>query len=361
MKRRGKSVLLLYNLPRDETCRPLAPAWKESDAGILDQVNAVAASLDRLGVAHRVLGIRLLRDLPRVLTGSPEPIVFNLIEGVHDLPSDANFVPAICHAYGKACTGNDTPCLMFALDKWHTNALLRAAGLPCPRGVRVHLGQRVPRAELPPGPWIVKPVSSDASEGIDAKSIIRRPGPALREAVRRIHELVGQPALVEQFIEGRELNVALLQRGERVETLPIAEIDFSAFGPGRPRIVDYAAKWLADSFEYQHTPRLIPARLPARQAERVRRCALATWHALGCRDYVRVDLRLTPQGEPVILEVNPNPDITPEAGFAAALEAARISYDGFVETLLDNAAARLAASEQPFIPLSIRSKRLAAP
>jgi D-alanine-D-alanine ligase len=357
MKREREHVLLLYNLPRDATCRPLAAAWKESDAGILDQVNAVAGALASLGVPHRMAGIKRLVDLPAVLAASPERIVFNLVESIHDRPSDANFVPAICRAYGKSCTGNDTHSLMFALDKWLTNAMLRAAGLSCPAGVRVPPGGRLRAADLPAPPYIVKPVSSDASEGIDARSVVAKFGPALRAAVRRIHDTVGQPALVERYIEGRELNAALLEREGAVEVLAIAEIDFSAFGPDRPRIVDYAAKWLPDSFEFQNTPRRIPAELTARQAEAVRRCALGAWHALRCRDYTRVDLRLTPKGEPVIIEVNPNPDITPEAGFWTALAAAGIPYEQFVRILLDNALARLAAAEETPVPFAIRSKR----
>jgi len=357
MKRERESVLLLYNLPRDETCRPLAAAWKESDAGILDQVNAVAGALASLGMPHRMVGVKRLVDLPGVLAASPERIVFNLVESLHDQPSDANYFPAICRAYGKGCTGNGTHSLMLSLDKWLTNAMLRAAGISCPAGVLVPPGGRLRAADLPHPPYMVKPSSSDASEGIDARSVVPRFGPALRAAVRRVHEDVGMPALVERYIEGRELNVALLEREGRVEVLAIAEIDFSAFGPDRPRIVDYAAKWLPDSFEFQNTPRRIPAPLTRRQAEAVRRSALGAWHALRCRDYTRVDLRLTPAGEPVIIEVNPNPDITPEAGFWAALTAAGIPYEQFVRILLDNALARLAAAEETPVPIAIRSKR----
>jgi D-alanine-D-alanine ligase len=250
-------------------------------------------------------------------------------------------VPTLCRAFGKGCTGSDLPCLAAALDKWQTKALLLAAGLPCPRGVIVRPGEKLRVADLPQGPCIVKPAAADASEGIDAASVVRSRGQVLVDAVGRIHAEFRQAALVEQFISGRELNVALIERCGAVEVLPIAEIDFSTFPAGRPRIVDYAAKWLPESFEYRNTPQIVPARLATRQAETVRRLALASWQALGCRDYARVDFRLDGKGRPFILEVNPNPDISPDSGFAAALAAAGISFGQFVAGLIENARARM--------------------
>jgi ribosomal protein S18 acetylase RimI-like enzyme len=156
-----------------------------------------------------------------------------------------------------------------------------------------------------------------------------------------VHETFHQAALVEQFVGSRELNVSVLRRGRRTEVLPIAEIDFGAFGPERPRIVDYAAKWLPHSFEYRNTPRIIPAPLDPRLADRIRHYALAAWRAVGCRDYARVDLRMDDHGQVTILEVNSNPDVSPEAGFSAALAAAGIPYREFVLAMVRNAAARL--------------------
>jgi D-alanine-D-alanine ligase len=103
--------------------------------------------------------------------------------------------------------------------------------------------------------------------------------------------------------------------------------------------VDYAAKWLPDSFAYQNTPRVIPARLTRRQADAVRQLALGAWHAMGCRGYARVDMRLNAAGRPQVLEVNPNPDISLDAGFAAALEAGGIPYEEFVEAAIEVALA----------------------
>jgi D-alanine-D-alanine ligase len=353
MPRKPDGVLVLHNVPRPGTG---GRTFAESDAGVLAEVRAVTEALRKLNIPYRVAGVRELSDLPRVLRPAREGVVFNLVESLSGGPADALLVPALCRAMGKACTGGDTPSLLLAQDKWLTKSALSAHGLPCPRGMLVAVDAPPPtkarrksgvaapgprsKSGLPPGRLIVKPVSADASEGIDAASVVPGPGAALERAVRRVHRRFGQAALVEQFVEGRELNVSLLQRGRDVHVLPLAEIDFSAFAPGRLRIVDYAAKWLRHTFEYRNTNRIIPVPVGGAVARRVRGLALAAWHALGCRDYVRVDFRLDEKGRAFILEVNPNPDISPDAGFAAALAAGGIAFEEFIRIVVGNAEPR---------------------
>ena len=335
MKRDRPAVLILHQAPADG---PGAEgAWLESDEGVLAEAEAVASALDRLGLKHRTVGVSRLANLRAVLAEAPEEVIFNLVEGFPGRPGDACAAPALYVAFGKGYTGAGSACLVLAQDKWQTKAVLQAAGLACPAGVLVAAGEKWPVARRPKGPYIVKPASLDASEGIDHASVVAKAGPALLRAVRRVHREFALPALVEQFIDGRELNVALLERRGKVEVLPVAEIDFSAFPPGKPRIVDYAAKWLPESFEYHHTPHVIPARLTARQAGLIRGLARRAWTVMGCRGYARVDFRLDRRGRPLILEVNPNPDITPGDGFPAALEAAGITYEQFIDAAVRDA------------------------
>ncbi len=360
MPRRKISVLILYNTPKmvgwglphrsldggaSPTLQPNRPTFAESDAGVLAEVEAVGRALDKLRIPHRVVGVREFEELPAVLSASDEPVVFNLIEGFWTNPDRATLVPAIVRSFGKGCTGNDTPGLLLSLDKWQSKALLAAAGIPTPKGLIVPLGQPIPTRDLFEGPYIVKPIQSDASEGIDKTSIVQGRGKALRQVVQRIHDQLAQPALIEQYIEGRELNISVLHRQGEAQVLPLAEIDFRDFEPGRPRIVGYEAKWLEDTFEYQHTPRIIPAPLPERVADRVRELATASCRALSCFDYCRVDFRLDKANRPYVLEVNANPDISPDAGLAAAIQAAGISYPAFVKLTADNAAARVRKTE----------------
>ena len=331
---RDYSVLILYNEP--------ALGAGESEAGVLAEVAAIREALAGRGARARATGLRRLEDLALVLRDAPEPVVFNLVEGFPGRPEDANLVPAVCLAFGKGCTGNTTNGLTLGLDKGAAKAVLTQAGVPCPGGVIIAPGEPLSAGRLPAGRVIVKPLGTDASEGIEEDGVMDAAETArLEAAVRRLHAQFGQPVLVEPFVGERELNVSVIQDGGELRVLPIAEIDFSAFAAGKPRIVGYAAKWLPDSFEFNHTPRVIPAPLPEPVAERIRDCARRAWHACGMQDYGRVDFRLTNAGEPFILEVNPNPDIAPDAGFAAALTAAGIPFAAFVERMVLNAALRL--------------------
>jgi len=350
MMARAFSVLIVHNRPLQNAASDML----ESDAGILEEVKAVQQSLDNLGYPNRVVGINSLAELNTCLLQSDEPVVVNLVEYLPENPQDASQVPTVCRAFGKSCTGSDSLALMLGLDKWRCKALLEQAGLHTPHGILIRADQEFHLDDLPAGPFIVKPVAQDASEGIDDSSIVQQPDQALREAMQRIYERFHQQALVEQFIEGRELNISLLQTGDRVAVLPLAEIDFSALTT-RPHIVGYAAKWQADSFEYQHTQRLLPAPLSEDTAAQVRQTALTAWQALGCQDYARVDMRLANTGELYIIEVNPNPDISPDAGFTAALLCSGTTYERFVETIVENAWGRLTSGLRPkgFRPLRL--------
>jgi D-alanine-D-alanine ligase len=329
------TVLILFNTPDGSTS-----AFAESEIGVMEQVRAVADALKTLGMSYREIRLKSLRELPFALSRNASQLAINLVEGFPGAPADAFLVPAVCRALGIEVTGNDTPCLALSTDKTRTKAILSAAGIRCPAGAAVQVGQEISLMQLPGGLCIVKPAAADASEGIDAHSIIDSSDPKLGELVREIHEKFKQPAIVEEMIGQREINVSLLQMGDSVKVLPLAEIDFSAFGKNKPRIVGYAAKWKKDSFEYSNTRRTFHSDLPESLRQRISEMALVAWRTLGCRDYVRVDFRLTEQNEPVVLEVNANPDISPDAGFAAALQEAGISYSNFVKTLLDNALSR---------------------
>ncbi len=337
MPRRKISVLILFNSPKPSKG---GQAFVESETGVLAEVEAVGGALVKLHIPHRTVGVRWFQELPAGLAAADEPVVFNLVEGFWADAEQANLVPAAVRSFGKACTGNDTPGLLLSLDKWQSKTLLHAAGIPTPKGLIVHPGQPIPARDLFDGPYIVKPVRADASEGIDNTSIVRKRGGDLHEVVQRIHEQFTQPALIEQYIDGRELNVSVIWRDGEPHVLPLAEIDFSAFDATRPRIVGYEAKWLADTFEYHHTPRIIPAPLSKRLSRRIRDLAIASCRSLGCFGYCRVDFRLDKADCPYALEVNANPDISLDAGFAAALESAGISYEAFVKLTVDDAAVR---------------------
>jgi len=334
------NVLIIHNTVDKGLTTKDRTVFEESNAGLMEEVRAVTETLGTLGIKYQVKSIETVEQLPDILTRSRQRIVFNLVE---ELPADilhACYVPAICQAHGRTCTGSCTPALILAQNKWQAKAVLQAADVPVPDGTIVPIGQRIRLKGLAHGKYVAKPVFSDASEGINADSVVDLPSMALHKVIKQIHTQFKQPALVEKFIPDRELNVSLLQQNNEVQVLPIAEIDFSALDTNSMRIVDYSAKWHADSFAYNNTPRIIPAQLSEETVSLVQQYALAAWNAIGCQDYARVDFRMNRNEQIFVLEVNPNPDISADAGFAAALEAGGISYKKFIETLLDNALMR---------------------
>ncbi len=203
-----ESVLIIYNAVDAVTSGGAGKAWSESNAGILDELRSVENALARLGATYLVESVQRIEQLPEILHRNRQPIVFNLVEELPGKISDACYVPAVCQAHGRVCTGNGTAAMILSQDKWLTKAILKSANLPCPDGIVIAVGQNIKMNSLAPGRYIVKPAFSDASEGIDTNSIVDVPGDAAEKAVRRIHQQMKQPAVVEQFIPDRELNVA---------------------------------------------------------------------------------------------------------------------------------------------------------
>ena len=340
----NENVLLIYNDVEDPAGNENT-LWQQSCAGVLAEVKAVSEAMDKLGVTYRLESIKKFEQLPAILNRCPEKIIFNLAEEFPDNIADACFVPIVCKAFGRACCGNGTEALLASQDKGKAKAILTAAGVMCPDGIVVKPGEKIAASKLKAGRYFVKPLFSDASEGIDADSVVKVPGASLQKKIKKIHDQLGQPAVVEQFIAERELNVSVLEHNGKAEVIAIAEIDFSAFEKDQPRIVDYSAKWHPDSFGFNNTPRVLPAPISKRAAKLVEKYALAAWETIGCVDYARVDFRMDGEENPFVLEVNPNPDISPDAGFAAAVEFAGLAYEDFIRIVLENAAGRLSITQ----------------
>jgi D-alanine-D-alanine ligase len=173
-------------------------------------------------------------------------------------------------------------------------------------------------------PLMIKPAFEDASVGIENDSIVYDEK-TLRNRIEYIHKYFLQPALVEEFIEGRELNVAILG-DKNPKALPISEIDFARMPDHLHNIVSYQAKWDPNHEAYHKTIPICPAKLPKKIEKQAKEIALASFKLMGCRDYARIDMRLSKNNELFVLEVNPNPDLTEGAGFMRSAEAAGYSY-----------------------------------
>ncbi len=318
-------VLVLFNAARPRPGRGDAAA----ERGTIRAAEQAAAALKTAGLRPRLLPVyNCLADLVRRL-GRPRPdVVVNLCEGFAGHPSFEAQVAGVLELMGLPFTGNPSPALLLCQDKFRAKAILNAWGLPTPRGWLAAPGLPLPaRLRFP---LIVKPCAEDASIGIGPESVVRSPA-ALRRQAAQLARRYRRPALVEAFIDGPEFYVSVWETPSGFRVLPVAEIGFEDLPPGVPRIVGYEAKWKPSSPWYRQTEPVCPAPLPPRQTRRLGRLALAACAALRIRGYARVDLRLDRRGRPFILEVNPNPDTSLEAGWAQSLEAAGIAYEAFWE------------------------------
>jgi D-alanine-D-alanine ligase len=258
-----------------------------------------------------------------------EWVVFNLGEGIQGRLFEEARIAWALEAMGYRFTGSRGDAVARSIHKAQAKEHLAKAGIPTPPW-RIIRDPTEGVGELS-FPVIVKPVAEDASLGIGRDAIVHD-STALRSRVEHILECYRQAALAEEFIVGREFNVSVW--GDPPEVLPLAEIDFSAFPDPFERIVSFAAKWQTESFEYNHTPVLCPAPLNGRQSSRIRELALAAWETIGCRGYARVDIRMDEQGVPFVIEVNCNPDLSPEAGFFRAAQAASYDYAAMVRKIV---------------------------
>ncbi|MGI5923116.1 MAG: D-alanine--D-alanine ligase family protein [Lentisphaeria bacterium] len=310
-----------------------------SEQAVADEVAAVQAALTEMGLSASHRTLRNAADAADLIVFQPDTIIFNLCEGLNGDSAFEMHLAALLELSGTPFTGNNALTLGLARNKVLAKQLFTAAGISTPRWAACH---DVPSA-VPGGlsfPLIVKPACEDASLGI-FKDAVARDLAALRRNVQTLLEKYpGSPALVEEFIDGREFNVALLPDGNIVITLPPSELDFSAVPAGQDHITSYEAKWLEDHPLYQATPSRCPADITPQLRQRLQDCARAVFHCLNANAYGRVDFRVDSQERLFVLEFNPNPDITPGAGFSKALQAADLSYRDFVSKALREALSR---------------------
>ncbi len=325
----------------------VSPQAAPDEEDVLVQVEAVTAALRARG--HAVAAVAADLDLAgladRLRTQRPDA-VFNLVEGLAGSGRLIHVVPSLLDAAGCRMVGCPTEAVFLTSHKVLAKRLLRHGGLPTPDWLLpagLAGDGTTPAAEStagPPARWIVKSIWEDASLGMDDSAVVDG-SDAARAALQERQGRPGDPWFAEAYIEGREFNLGLLEGPGGVQVLPPAEMLFADFPAGKPRIVGYAAKWEPHSFEYGHTMRtfdLPPGddRLLARLVGLARAC----WDLFDLRGWARVDLRVDEAGQPWILEVNANPCLSPDAGYAAALARTGIVFADAIDGMVDAALAR---------------------
>ena len=298
--------------------------------GVLEAVEAVRTSILELGYEVVLLPLVPPFDLAREKLASLKVVlVFNLFEGFCGEPETEALVPEALGELGLPFTGCQASVLRLALDKAKVKVLLQSAGIPT-ADFQLLNPETLSMFRLD-YPCIVKPRGEDASHGITADSVVRD-FDALTRQVKVVAESYGSGALVERFVSGREFNATVMGNSE-CTVLPVSEIVYS-LSPGVPRILSFEAKWEEDSIYFKGTKVVCPAEIDAEERECVAGTALAAFKLLDCRGYARVDMRMDEEGRLNVMEVNPNPDISPGTGAARQALAAGMNYTQFIDKIL---------------------------
>ncbi len=337
-------ILVLHNADFGESSDG-DPSF-ESRADVVNQAHDVSRALVTRGHFVDVMGIdrRDLPDLLERLREDPPDLVFNLVESLAQVDQNAMAVTALLELFDVPFTGPGTLSVGICCNKQRTKQILKAEGLPTPRWgvVDGQFRSRIADLTAVAGvgyPAIVKLLAEDGSLGISSSSVVYDDDALARQLRVMREQFPGRKLLVEQFIDGRELYVALL--GDRM--LPVTEIDLSAIPAGQPRIVTYDGKWTKGSADYLNTPSSrLATGLSLSQTERLQSVARNSFAALAVCDYGRVDLRLASDGTPYVLEVNPNCDLSDGAGLSHSARAASIPYDQMIDAIAVSARERFA-------------------
>ena len=326
-RRRDLPVLLLHNMSPEWTAEESREA--EQDVATLgDALKGLGHEVELLAVEDDRLAGRLRSYDPRDL------IVFNWCEELPGVPHSEPAVAAVLERLGFVFTGSPSGVLSLSQDKPRVKRLLDEWGLPTPPWAVF----RAPKAD---GwnifPAIVKAAHEHCSIGISLESVVSSPA-ELESRIAYVLDEHEQPALVEEFIDGREFDVSAWGNGT-VSMLPVAEMDYSALTDIRHRLFTYEAKYVPGSRLFEGIDLLVPAKLDPPARAELERIVLATYRVIGCRDYGRIDVRYR-DGIFYVIDINPNPDINPETSLTYAAAEEGYSYGELGSRIVNLAAAR---------------------
>jgi D-alanine-D-alanine ligase len=309
----------------------------KDEQDVLVQVDFILQGLAAMGHEPVIVPVSLnLVGMVRALGEIRPDLVFNLVESLAGKGSLIQLAPALLDTLKIPYTGAGAEAMVLTSNKVLAKKWLDAVGLPTPPWFTTSKASENLRVE---GAWIVKSVWEHASIGLDEDSVIPE---ADRE--RLLAEMdarrgsLGGACLAEAFIDGRELNLSLLEGENGPEVLPPAEISFEGYPPEKIRIVGYRSKWEADTFEFTHTPRSFAfPEADGPMIERLKGFALSCWELFDLKGYARVDFRVDREGRPWILEVNANPCLSPDAGFYAATLQAGLTFPEVLKRIIRGA------------------------
>jgi D-alanine-D-alanine ligase len=312
---------------------------------VLVQAKVVQEALQDLGHrAHTVVCTLDLKEVRRRIEASSPDVVFNLVEALDGHGRLIHLFPFLLDALGMPYTGAPAEAILATSHKLMAKEHMNAAGIPTPEWIGPHPAgaygaKGMTGCKVSEATWIIKSLWEHASVGLDETGIVEgQTDEEILELLRLKADGLGGACFAERFIEGREFNLSVIAGPGGPMILPPAEIIFEDYDDTMPRIVDYRAKWDETSFAFQHTPRQFDfAPTDEDLLGTIKALGLDCWKAFGLKGYGRVDFRVDSDRKPWILEVNANPCLSPDAGFAAALKQGGVTFTEAIERILQDA------------------------
>jgi D-alanine-D-alanine ligase len=298
--------------------------------GVLDCVDAVEKALKELGYDVVLLPLSPpVTEIKDKLLSVKTDIIFNLFEGFEDSPETEALVPEAAEKLGIPYTGCPSSTLRLALDKGRAKAMMKAAGIRT-ADFQVLNPSNIGEFHLK-YPCIVKPRGEDASHGLSENSVVHD-AVGLARQVELMCSVYKNDALVEEFIGGREFNATGMGNSIPI-VLPASEIEYH-LPDNLPRLLTFSAKWEEETVYFKGTKPVCPAPLTPTQRRQVIQTVVRTYRLFGCRGYARVDMRMDANGYFNVIELNPNPDITPGNGTARHAEATGWMYNDMIARIV---------------------------
>ena len=315
----------------------VAPDAGEDELDCLRQAETIAATLRRLGYDPVLtpFTLDLNKTVKTIKTLCPD-FVFNLVETVNGKGSLIHLAPALLDHLNIPYTGCGTDAMFLTSNKPLAKEMMQGAGIPTPAWIS---SQGVHSGMAPSNIYLIKAAWEDASVGLDEDSVVTLTDATdIISLMQQRKQKIGGPCFTEAYIDGREFNIALIAGQTGAEILPAAEMQFIDYAPDKLKLLDYRAKWVEGTFEYEHTARTLDisstdAGLISALQDLARRC----WNLFGLSGYARVDFRVDHAGHPWVLEINANPCLSLEAGFAYAVERAALQYHEAIELIVKDA------------------------
>jgi len=298
---------------------------RKDEADTLTQLEEISSILKNLGHSVEKHSCKSLSDIEYAVNLYKPQMVFNLVESLGGSDRYIYLAAGMLEISGVAFSGNKAAALYLTSDKQLLKRVLSSKNIAVPP--EADNGNETEK-------YIVKSTSEHASFGIDKDSVITGAKQALKLVDQKTAEL-GGTWFAENYIEGREINVSLLEGKDEVIILPPAEILFIDFDKNYPRIVDYNAKWNNDSHSYKNTPRCF-IKENDDITETIKDIALRCWSAIGLSGYARIDLRVDKTGKPWVIDVNANPCLSSDAGFIASAKEYGMTQQKVIKHLIEN-------------------------